>query len=93
MMDRRAFLGALGAGLLAVPRGAAAQSAKALRVGLLGLGSAGPSPLFEAFRQSLREQGWVEGQNIAFEDAPRLANRAACPTSPPSSSGSRSMSS
>jgi putative ABC transport system substrate-binding protein len=68
MMDRRAFLGALGAGLLAAPRGAAAQSAKAPRVGLLGLGAAESSPLFEALRQGLRERGWVEGQNIAFED-------------------------
>src|SRR5712691_4177923 len=67
---RRAFLATLASGLLAAPLAAEAQKAgKAPRVGLLGFGSAAESsPLFEALRQGLREQGWVEGQNIAFED-------------------------
>ncbi len=47
---------------------AEAQPVKVPRVGLLGLGSAGRSPFFEALRQGLRERGWVEGQNITFED-------------------------
>jgi putative ABC transport system substrate-binding protein len=34
----------------------------------LGIGSAEQSPFFEAFRQGLRERGWIEGQNILFED-------------------------
>ncbi len=67
-MPRRTFLAMIGGGLLAAPRAAEAQPAKAPRVGLFGLGSAESSPLFEALRQGLREQGWVEGQNIAFED-------------------------
>src|SRR5713101_7521393 len=70
VMDRRAFLGIVASGLLATPLAAEAQKAgKVPRVGLLGLGSAeSSSPFFEALRQGLRERGWVEGQNIAFED-------------------------
>jgi putative tryptophan/tyrosine transport system substrate-binding protein len=39
------------------------------RIGLLMTGrpSSGPSPLLDAFRQGLRELGWVEGQNLAVE--------------------------
>src|SRR6266702_6810864 len=70
MMERRTFLAGTGAVLLAAPLVAEAQKAgKVPRVGLLGLGSAeSSSPFFEALRQGLRERGWVEGQNIAFED-------------------------
>ena len=49
---------------------AAAQSPeKAPRVGYLSSGSSDPVGLrrFEAFRQGLRELGYVEGQNIAIE--------------------------
>jgi putative ABC transport system substrate-binding protein len=68
VIDRRTFLVGTGAVLLAAPLAAGAQQAKVPRVGLLGLGSAESSPLIEVLRQSLRERGWVEGQNIAFED-------------------------
>src|SRR6266852_2928016 len=68
MMERRTFLGTLGLGVLAAPLAAEAQPAKLPRVGLFGLGSAESSPFFEALHQGLRERGWVEGQNIAFED-------------------------
>ena len=73
-MNRRVFMGALVGGLLAAPLAAEAQKAgKVPRVGLLGLGSAeSSSPFFEALRQGLRERGWVEGQNIAFEDRTRV---------------------
>ncbi len=54
--------------LLAAPLSAEAESVKAPRVGLLGLGSAEASPFFEALRQGLRERGWVEAQNITFEE-------------------------
>ena len=64
--------------LLAVPLGtAAAQSQgkeKVPRVGYISLGSSSdPARLrrFEAFRQGLRELGYVEGRNIALE--PRWA--------------------
>jgi putative ABC transport system substrate-binding protein len=67
-MERRTFMAMLTGGIVGAPFAAEAQGAKAPRVGLLGLGSAESSPLFEALRQGLRERGWVEGQNIAFED-------------------------
>src|SRR5262249_61778485 len=67
-MDRRAFL-AGAACLLTAPLAAEAQQAgKMPRIGLLSLTS--PSdrpPLLDAFRQSLRELGWVEGQNIVID--------------------------
>jgi putative ABC transport system substrate-binding protein len=66
-MDRRAFLGALGAGLLAAPLSAGAQPAgRVYRIGYLASSSAN-ARFAEAFREGLRELGWVEGQNIVIE--------------------------
>ena len=65
--------------LLAAPLAAEAQSAKAPRVGLLGLGSTESAPLVEAFRQGLREPGWVEGQNIAFENRTTVGHYSGLP--------------
>ena len=66
MMDRRAFIaGSLG--LLAAPVVVQAQQpAKVPRIGYLESGAPG-TPLVEAFRQGLRDLGWIEGQNIAVE--------------------------
>ena len=56
-------------GLLTAPLAAEAQQAgKVPRIGFLSLTS--PSdrpPLLDAFRQGLRELGWVEGQNIVID--------------------------
>ena len=74
-MHRRAFLSTIAGGLLAAPLGGEAQqSAKMPRVGYLSPGSpSDPARLrrFDAFRQGLRELGYVEGQSIALE--PRWA--------------------
>jgi putative ABC transport system substrate-binding protein len=69
MTTRRTFLGTLAGGLLAASRVAHAQPAgKVHRIGYLGSGSITSNPhLPGAFRQGLRELGWIEGQNIVIE--------------------------
>ena len=68
MMDRRRFLYGTGIALLAIPTAARSQPvANSPRVGFLFYGAPGPSPELEAFRQGLREVGYIEGQNISVE--------------------------
>jgi putative ABC transport system substrate-binding protein len=66
--QRRDFLIATGA-LLAASRAAAAQQpAKTLRIGYLASNTAAIGrDLLIAFRGTLRELGWVDGQNIVIE--------------------------
>jgi len=68
-VKRREFIAAVGAGLLAAPLVAGAQQAgRVHRIGYLTGGLSTDRPhLIEAFRQGLRELGWVEGQNIVIE--------------------------
>ena len=81
-MDRRAFVTMVAGSILARPFPAAAQqSGKVYRIGVLTLVSA---PEFEeVFRQSLKERGYIEGQNVVLEwrradgKAERLADLAA----------------
>src|SRR5262245_55681822 len=64
-MDRRAFLTMVGGSIFAAPLAARAQPGKVARIGMLG----GPpsDPFVEAFKQGLRELGYVEGQNIVLQ--------------------------
>jgi putative ABC transport system substrate-binding protein len=63
-MERRAFIGTVAGGLLVAPLAAGAQPAgKAWRIGFVR-GSAPPAAEVEAFRQGLRELGYVEGKNL-----------------------------
>src|SRR5712692_10821506 len=66
-MNRRTFLFGLTLGTLAAPLAAEAQQAgKVYRIGYLT--AASRFDLFsEAFRQGLRELGYVEGENIVIE--------------------------
>jgi putative tryptophan/tyrosine transport system substrate-binding protein len=67
-VNRRAFIWALAAAWPLAAR--AQQSERVRRVGLLqGLAEDDPERQrrFVAFRQSLQDLGWTEGQNIAFE--------------------------
>jgi putative tryptophan/tyrosine transport system substrate-binding protein len=69
MIRGGALVAVLAASLLAAPLAADAQQAgKVPRIGFLSVTS--PSdrpPLLDAFRQRLRELGWVEGQNIVID--------------------------
>ena len=69
MMNRRRFLRTLGASLLAAPLAVDAQQAgKVPQIGFLSVTSPSDRPsLVDAFRQRLRELGWVEGQNIVID--------------------------
>ena len=68
-MDRRTFSGAL-AGALMLPHSIALAQpvAKVYRVGFF-LGASGDSvaSLFGAFREGMRDLGYVEGRNVVFE--------------------------
>ena len=52
--------------MITAPLAAQAQ-AKVPRIGILSPAAEASTPLFEAFRQGLRELGYVEGQNIVLE--------------------------
>ena len=67
-MDRRAVL-AGAAALLAAPLAAEVQQVERVsRVGVLGIGTPTErSARFQLFQQELRDLGYVEGRNIAFE--------------------------
>jgi putative ABC transport system substrate-binding protein len=69
LIDRRTFLGGTCAVLLAAPLAAEAQqAAKVPRIGFLSGATSGvSSPVLDAFRQGLRELGWIEGQNIVID--------------------------
>jgi putative ABC transport system substrate-binding protein len=83
MTTRRAFLGTVAGGLLAAPLVAETQQqGKMYRIGQLSSLEA-PGPYHVAFREKLRELGWVEGKSIVIEnrfaglDPKRLAAFAA----------------
>src|SRR5271154_5778987 len=66
-MRRREFTAGLGASL-AAPLGARAQQRLVPVIGFLNSGSPGPfALLLGAFRQGLKDGGYVEGQNVAIE--------------------------
>jgi putative tryptophan/tyrosine transport system substrate-binding protein len=68
-MDRRRFLGGVAFGFIVAPPAVHAQ-AKVPRLGFLTVlpfESTETQALLDAFRQGLRERGYMEGQNIAIE--------------------------
>ncbi len=69
MIDRRTFIGSVASGVLAVPLGAfAQQQGKVWRVGMLEtISTAENTANLEAFRQGLRERGYIEGRHFVIE--------------------------
>jgi putative ABC transport system substrate-binding protein len=65
-MRRREFITLLG-GAAAWPLAARAQQAKVPRIGVLYIGLADAEAFKKEIREGLRELGYVEGKNIAFE--------------------------
>ena len=67
-MERRTFMAMLAGGLVAAPLAAEAQqAAKVPRIGILAGDMATAPHMYEAFRQGLRDLGYVEGRNVAIE--------------------------
>jgi ABC-type uncharacterized transport system substrate-binding protein len=62
---RRAFLGTLASGLFTVPFAALAQ--KTARIGYLALNLDANPRYLDAFREGLRDLGYVEGRNIVID--------------------------
>ena len=70
MMGRRAFIGTVGASLLAAAIAVRAQAAtRVYRIGFLEAGAASVNRHFlEAFQSGLREFGYVQGNNVVIDD-------------------------
>jgi putative ABC transport system substrate-binding protein len=67
-MERRRFIEVIAGGLLAAPLAAEAQqAAKIARIGYLAGSLAGAPHMPEAFRQGLRDLGYIEGRNVVIE--------------------------
>jgi len=65
MMRRRAFVSGL-ALLTLLPQAARAQS-RSVRLGVLLFSDPTSDPNIRAFREGMRELGWIEGQNLSIE--------------------------
>ena len=74
-MDRRTFIGAVAAGMIAAPLAASAQTATTVRrIGALLLTAQQTQADLEVEDAALRALGWVEGKNLLVER--RYAERA-----------------
>src|SRR5215469_18656951 len=66
-MKRREFISLLGVAAIVRPLVARAQPSKVVRIGALYIGLADAEQFKKELRDGLRELGYVEGKNIAFE--------------------------
>jgi putative ABC transport system substrate-binding protein len=66
-MDRRTFVGAIGAALAGTTVGCGQQPGRVFRLGWLGTSSDEKTPLGEAFNAGMRELGWIEDKNFTVE--------------------------
>ncbi|HEV2056975.1 MAG TPA: ABC transporter substrate-binding protein [Methylomirabilota bacterium] len=68
MTTRRAFIGIVAGGIVVAPLAAQAQqAAKIARIGYLTPNLAASPHTHEAFRQGLRDLGYIEGRNVVIE--------------------------
>jgi putative tryptophan/tyrosine transport system substrate-binding protein len=66
-MRRRDVLVLLGGAVAFCPFAAVAQQAKMPTIGVLVVGSPGSEKFWRLFRESMRELGYIEGQNVRYE--------------------------
>src|SRR6266508_2229426 len=66
-MRRRQFITLVGGAVATWPLAARAQQSKVARIGALYKGTADAESFKKELREGLRELGYIEGQNIAFE--------------------------
>jgi hypothetical protein len=70
-MERRTFISSITLGVLAAPLAVEAQqAAKIARIGWLGINLAASPHLLEAFRQGLRDLGYIEGRSALGPQGP-----------------------
>jgi putative tryptophan/tyrosine transport system substrate-binding protein len=81
-MRRRDFITFLG-GIVSWPISAIADQSRVAKIGILVAGTPDPQPFWTIFQQTMRDRGYIEGQNIRFEyrsaegDTNRLGELAA----------------
>jgi putative ABC transport system substrate-binding protein len=92
-MRRRDFITLLGGAAAVWPLEALTQQSKVARIGALYIGLADAESFKKELREGLREVGYVEEQNIAFEfrSAEGRLDRLPFPSLRPNWSGVRSM--
>src|SRR5437763_4830768 len=66
-MKRRDFLSAVAIGVAACPLAAVAQQKPMPVIGVLVAGAPDPALFLQAFREGLRDNGYVEGRNIRLD--------------------------
>jgi ABC-type uncharacterized transport system substrate-binding protein len=67
MIRRREFITLLGGAAITLPTTARAQRSAMPVIGFLGSGASLLAPRLHAFRQGLKDIGYVEGENVAME--------------------------